>query len=70
MDILWIYEYGILTTYLTSVFFLAYDKTTSEDCDITKPECVFLVLPLLALTSWWGLLIILANEVHKQRKDR
>lgn len=70
MDILWMYEYGVLTTYLVSVFFLTYNKTPNVDCNVTKLECVFLGLPIFALTSWWGLLIILANEVYERRKDR
>ena len=68
MDILWIYEYGVLTTYLVSVFFLTYDKTPNVDYNVTKLEYVFLGLSIFALTSWLGLLIILANEVHERRK--
>lgn len=70
MELLLVYGYGVLVTCLTGFFFLDYNKTPNNECNATKPEYVFIVLPICVFTSWLGLVLILANEVYTQRKDK
>ena len=68
MSYIEIYWYGWLVTYLAGIVRLTYAKA-DENCNITMLECVFMAVPIYALASWIGLVILLGVEIYKKRNN-
>ena len=65
MSNLQIYWYGVLAVYLIGLVGLT--LTDDKECNVKEPRCALVALSIFALTSWIGVLIMIANEIYTRR---
>ncbi len=56
-----IYLIGILVAFLVGLFSLTFTK--DNECNVTKPECVAIVMTI-AMLSWIAVAVLISSEIR------